>query len=79
MEVNRDCYQYSYGYPNLVNMDRMFGVNPNRHFQYLGCSGALVNDIRDRQIFKMQKSEVVPPSAGGNDANLANILNYCVY
>ncbi|KAL8745031.1 MAG: hypothetical protein Q9184_007924, partial [Pyrenodesmia sp. 2 TL-2023] len=60
-------------------MDGMFGVNPNRHFQYLGCSGALVNDIRDLQIFKMQKSEVVLLSAGGNDANLANILNYCVY
>ncbi len=57
----------------------MIGVNPNRVFQYLGCSGALVPDIRDKQVPKMSNSQLVTLSAGGNDANFATILNYCVY
>ncbi|KAL8893978.1 MAG: hypothetical protein Q9192_004737 [Flavoplaca navasiana] len=79
MELNTDCYQYSYGYPNLVNMDGMMGINPLRHFQYLGCSGALIDDIKNDQVPKMQRSKAVLLSAGGNDAHLAVILNYCVY
>jgi len=79
LEINPDCYQYSYGYPNLVNMDDMMALNPSRHFQYLGCSGALALSIKDDQISKTQRSQAVMVSAGGNDAHLAVILNYCVY
>ena len=74
-----DCYQYSYGYPNLLNANDMIGINPDRKFQYFGCSGALVSDIRDKQVPKMNKAQLVTISAGGNDAHLATILNYCVY
>ena len=79
MELNTDCYQYSNGYPILVNMDDMFGENAQRHFQYLGCSGALTDAIKNDQVPKMQTSQAVLVSAGGNDAHLATILNYCVY
>lgn len=79
MELNADCYQYSYGFPNLVNMDDMMAENNQRHFQYLGCSGALTGAIKDKQVPKMQLSQAVVLSAGGNDAHLATILNYCVY
>ena len=79
VELNTDCYQYSYGYPNLVNLDDMIAENNQRHFQYLGCSGHLTGDIKDKQVPKMQKSQAVLVSAGGNDAHLAVILNYCVY
>lgn len=54
-------------------------INPSRHFQYLGCSGALAPKIKDNQVPKMQQSQAVMLSAGGNDAHLAVILNYCVY
>ena len=57
----------------------MIGVNPNRVFEYLGCSGAKVPDIRDKQVPKMSNSQLVTLSAGGNDANFVTILNYCVY
>ncbi|KAL8881429.1 MAG: hypothetical protein Q9198_001372 [Flavoplaca austrocitrina] len=60
-------------------MDGMLGTNPIRHFQYLGCSGALIDDIKNNQVPKMQRSKAVLLSAGGNDAHLAVILNYCVY
>ena len=60
-------------------MDDMIAENNQRHFQYLGCSGALTNEIKDKQIPKMQKSQAVIVSAGGNDAHLSVILNYCVY
>ena len=57
----------------------MIGTNPARKFQYLGCSGALVPDITTKQVPMMSKSQLVTLSAGGNDAHLATILNYCVY
>ncbi len=57
----------------------MIGINPNRVFQYLGCSGALVPDITNKQVPKMSNSQLVTISAGGNDANFVTILNYCVY
>jgi len=60
-------------------MDDMMAINPSRHFQYLGCSGALAPSIKDDQVPKMQRSQAVMLSAGGNDAHLAVILNYCVY
>lgn len=79
MKLNTDCYQYSYGFPNLVNMDDMIAENNQRQFQYLGCSGALTTDIQAKQVPKMQKSQAVVLAAGGNDAHLVVILNYCVY
>lgn len=79
LEINTDCSQYSYGYPNLLNSDGMIGINPNRNFQYYGCSGALVANVTSKQVPKMQQSQLVTLSAGGNDAQLATILNYCVY
>ncbi|KAL8706772.1 MAG: hypothetical protein Q9201_000198 [Fulgogasparrea decipioides] len=60
-------------------MDDMIAENNQRHFQYLGCSGALTDAIKDKQVPKMQKSQAVLLSAGGNDAHLSTILNYCVY
>ncbi|KAI4197889.1 MAG: hypothetical protein LQ350_005648 [Teloschistes chrysophthalmus] len=60
-------------------MDDMIGENNDRHFQYLGCSGALTNTIREKQVPKMQQSQAVLLSAGGNDAHLSTLLNYCVY
>ena len=60
-------------------MDDMLAENNQRHFQYLGCSGAKTPDIKDKQVPKMQKSQAVLLSAGGNDAHLSTILNYCVY
>ncbi|KAL8634971.1 MAG: hypothetical protein Q9228_007490, partial [Teloschistes exilis] len=79
LELNTGCFQYSHGFPNIVNMDDMIGENSDRHFQYLGCSAALTDAIRDKQVPKMQQSQAVLLSAGGNDAHLSTLLNYCVY
>ena len=79
MRLNTDCYQYSYGYPNLLNANDMIGINPDCKFQYFGCPGVLISDIRDKQVPKINKAQLVTISAGGNDAHLAAILNYCVY
>ena len=57
----------------------MIGENSQRRMQFLSCSGALVPSITKDQVPKMQNSQVITVSAGGNDANLADILNYCVY
>lgn len=60
-------------------MNDMIGVNPKRNFQYLGCSGAKAPDIMKYQVPKMKQAQLVTLSAGGNDAHLASILNWCVY
>ena len=70
------CYQYSQGYPNILNADELMGYNPNRKFQYLGCSGALVPEIIKNQVPLLKSPQIVTISAGGNDAELATILNY---
>ena len=57
----------------------MIGVNPNRKFQYLACSVALVTDIRDKQVPRMDATQLVVLNAGGNDAHLATLLNYCIF
>jgi lysophospholipase L1-like esterase len=79
IELNTACSQYSYGYPNQINTDDNLGANPNRKFQYLGCSGALVSDVLQKQVPKLNSPQLVTVSAGGNDADLSTILNYCVY
>ncbi|KAF2433862.1 hypothetical protein EJ08DRAFT_42103 [Tothia fuscella] len=77
---NTDCTQYSFGYANLLNADGMMGENPDRVFQYPGCAGAEINDIKDKQVPKIQGiPQVVTISAGGNDANLVNIINNCIF
>ncbi|KAL8724762.1 MAG: hypothetical protein Q9181_006691, partial [Wetmoreana brouardii] len=38
-------------------MDDVIAENNQRHFQYLGCSGALTDAIKDKQVPKMQKSQ----------------------
>ncbi|KAI9826356.1 MAG: hypothetical protein M1832_000273 [Thelocarpon impressellum] len=80
VELNTDCAQFSKGFPNLLNANDMIGLNPDRKFQYLACSGALVPDVRDKQVPKMNSAvDLVVLNAGGNDAHLATLLNYCVY
>ena len=57
----------------------MLGSNGNRVLEYLGCSGAKVPDIKDKQVPMMSEAQLVTLSAGGNDALLSDILNYCIF
>lgn len=50
-----------------------------RHLQYLACSGAKVPDIIKNQVSKLKSPQMVTLTAGGNNADLLTILNYCVY
>ena len=79
VELNPACEQYSYGYPNLLNSNGMLGENADRKFQFLGCSGAVTTDVIAKQIPLMKPAQLVTVSTGGNDALLADILNWCVY
>ncbi len=63
LELNTDCYQYSDGYPKLLNSNGMIGV------------GALVPSTKNDQVPKMSNAQLVTVSAGGNDADFAAILN----
>lgn len=66
-------------YPNIMNANENLGVQPARKFQYLGCSGALAPNILKDQVPLLKSPQLVTLSAGGNDAELASILNWCIY
>ncbi|KAF8248759.1 SGNH hydrolase [Wilcoxina mikolae CBS 423.85] len=77
---NVPCWQYSHGYPNQLNsLFSRLETNPSRKFQFLGCSGALIIDVLSKQVPLLDRPQVVTVSAGGNDADLSTILNYCIY
>lgn len=62
-----------------MNSPENLGFQPLRKFQYLGCSGALAANILEDQVALLKSPQMVTLSAGGNDAGLASILNYCIY
>ncbi|KND93383.1 Lipase 1 [Tolypocladium ophioglossoides CBS 100239] len=74
------CSRYDHAYPNLINEDPRLGDKSNRKFQFHSCSGAVIKDILDEQIPRVDSSQqAILLSAGGNDAELLNILNQCIF
>ncbi|KAH7114166.1 SGNH hydrolase-type esterase domain-containing protein [Dactylonectria estremocensis] len=74
------CSRYSHGYPNIVNSDGRLGDESKRTFEFKSCSGAVMDDVLDTQIPELSSDQqFILLSAGGNDAELVNILNHCVY
>jgi lysophospholipase L1-like esterase len=66
-------------YPNIINADENLGAQPTRKFQYLGCSGATASNVLADQVPLLKSPQMVTLSVGGNDAEFATVLNYCVY
>lgn len=62
-----------------MNSNENLGVQPNRKFQYLGCSGAVASNVLKDQVSLLKSPQMVTLSIGGNDAGLASILNWCIY
>jgi hypothetical protein len=44
------CSRYDHSYPYLVNNDPYLGDPKQRAFQFLSCSGAVAQDVLDKQI-----------------------------
>ncbi|KAM0542975.1 hypothetical protein ACHAPJ_012532 [Fusarium lateritium] len=73
------CSRYAGAYPYYVYKDPRFGDNyPD--FQFLSCSGAKIDDVLNDQIPDLESGQqAIMLSVGGNDAELKNILNSCVF
>ncbi|KAF2434812.1 hypothetical protein EJ08DRAFT_693308 [Tothia fuscella] len=71
-DLHKDCDQYSYGFPNILNSNDALGFNSNRRAQVLSCSSGTLSSILSDQVLKIQKSQLVTPSAGINNANFVN-------
>ncbi|KAK7978042.1 hypothetical protein PG988_005532 [Apiospora saccharicola] len=78
---DHDCSRYDEAYPYLVNTDGRLGDDPSkRKFQFKSCSGAVIKDVVEKQIPTLDyNQQVILVSAGGNDAELTNILNQCIF
>ncbi|KAJ4169629.1 hypothetical protein NW754_005781 [Fusarium falciforme] len=62
-----------------AQVDERLGDPTKRKFYFESCSGAVVQDVIDDQIPALGfGQQVILLSAGGNDAELLNILNQCV-
>ncbi|OGM49583.1 hypothetical protein ABOM_001752 [Aspergillus bombycis] len=74
------CSRYDHAYPYLINTDERLGDPGTRTFEFKSCSGAVINDVINDQIPNISgNQQVILLSAGGNDAELSNILNQCIF
>ncbi|KAH7006558.1 SGNH hydrolase-type esterase domain-containing protein [Fusarium venenatum] len=74
------CSRYDHAYPNLVNQDTRLGDKSKRTFQFHSCSGAVIKEVIEDQLPNVDSGQnAILLSAGGNDAELSNILNQCVF
>ncbi|KAM0547793.1 hypothetical protein ACHAPJ_010254 [Fusarium lateritium] len=74
------CARYDHAYPYLLNQDPRIGDESGRNFQFLSCSGAVMKDVVDNQIPKLDDNQdAITLSIGGNDVGLVSLLNSCVF
>ncbi|KAF4990980.1 hypothetical protein FDECE_14187 [Fusarium decemcellulare] len=77
---DENCRRYDHSYPYLINQDERLGNPSNRKFQFKSCSGAVIQNVIEDQIPSIDSDQqIILLSAGGNDAELVNILNQCVF
>ncbi|KAK4220604.1 SGNH hydrolase-type esterase domain-containing protein [Podospora fimiseda] len=75
------CRRYDGSYPRLVWEDERLDtpIGPPV-FEFKSCSGAVAHDVLHEQIpYLSDRQDAILLSVGGNDAELVNILNSCVY
>lgn len=61
-------------------VNRALYGNNSDHFQFHSCSGAVLKEIIDDQIPRLTNDQdAILISGGGNDAELVDILNHCVF
>jgi hypothetical protein len=59
------CSRYDHSYPHLLNDDDRLGNPAARKFQFLSCSGAVINDVLNKQIPNLEDNQqVILLSAG---------------
>jgi hypothetical protein len=64
----------------VINVDDRFGYNANRTSQYLACSGLKSTDILKKQVPYVETDvDVILLSAGGNDVQLGEVLDSCIF
>ncbi|OQD78925.1 hypothetical protein PENANT_c071G04858 [Penicillium antarcticum] len=74
------CSRYDESYPYLVHNDGRLGDPSTRTFQFHSCSGAVISEVIKEQLPLIDAGQqVILLSAGGNDAELTNILNQCIF
>ncbi|KAF6833212.1 hypothetical protein CPLU01_05731 [Colletotrichum plurivorum] len=74
------CSRYSHSYPMFVDADPRLGDPKSRKWQFESCSGAVTNDVVENQIPRIDGSQdAILLSAGGNDVQLLEILNQCIF
>jgi len=74
------CSRYDRSHPYLVSQDPRLGKHAGKNFQFRACSGATIADVLTTQLPRVDPGQqVIMISSGGNDAELFNLLNQCIY
>lgn len=59
------CSRYDHSYPNLLNQDSRLGDSSKRKFQFESCSGAVIDDVIEKQLPNLDSNQqVILLSAG---------------
>jgi len=75
--IDWSCSRYDHAYPYLINNDPSLGNPASRDFQFLSCSGALADDVLQKQIPQLkQNQDVILLSIGTNSKYQANIIQW---
>lgn len=60
-----NCRRYDHSYPWILNEDPRLGDPAGRNFQFASCSGAVTQDVIDKQIPELDGGQqVILLSAG---------------
>lgn len=60
-----NCRRYDHSYPWLIHQDPRLGDEEDRTFQFESCSGALSQDVIDKQIPELDSDQqIILLSAG---------------
>ncbi|UPK92244.1 hypothetical protein LCI18_003179 [Fusarium solani-melongenae] len=74
------CARYDHAYPYLVNQDSLIGDPSGHNFQFFSWSGAVMKDVLDKQIPKLDNNQdAINLCIGGNDVGLRSLLNSCIF
>lgn len=73
------CSRYDNSYPMMLQRYEAM-PDPAPAMEYLSCSGATSPQILDKQVSKLGTGyDLITVSSGGNDVELSNVLNHCVF
>lgn len=74
---NPECEKSNNAYSQVFNKEHKKSIE---HFNFLACSGAKTEDVKDKQLNTLDKrTDLITLTIGGNDVGFSNIIKSCAF